>query len=141
MTKKLLVKLRLFSERRLRSLFIGGFLLFIAIGALLYLVSSDSRVKDSSLTSTSTKSVKSVSVNEVVKYSGKDGVDALTLLKQRTSVEQDRSGMVSSINNRRADNAKKEFWSFFINGETAQVGPASYITQDDDQIEWKIQTY
>lgn len=74
-------------------------------------------------------------------YPGIDGVDALTLLKQKTTVEQDASGMVISISGRQADNNQREFWSFYINGQSAQVGPASYITKDNDIIIWKIEKY
>jgi hypothetical protein len=74
-------------------------------------------------------------------YPGTKGVDALTLLKQKTTVEQDSSGMVVSISGRQADNNQREFWSFYINGESAQVGPASYITKDNDIINWKIEKY
>ena len=74
-------------------------------------------------------------------YSGSDGIDALTLLKQKTSVEQDSSGMVVSISGRQSDNNKREFWSFYINGQSAQVGPASYITKTNDIINWKIEKY
>lgn len=74
-------------------------------------------------------------------YPGTEGVDALTLLKQKTIVEQDSSGMVVSISGRQADNSQREFWSFYINGESAQVGPASYITKDSDVIIWKIEKY
>ena len=74
-------------------------------------------------------------------YTGVDGVDALTLLKQKTLVKQDTTGMVVSIADRQADNNQREFWSFYINGQSAQVGPASYITKNNDIISWKIEKY
>ena len=74
-------------------------------------------------------------------YSGQEGKDALTVLKHQTSIEQDSSGLVVSINKRKADPAKKEFWAFYVNGEFAQVGPAEYMTKEGDQIEWKIENY
>ena len=74
-------------------------------------------------------------------YPGLDGIDALTLLKQKTSIKQDSAGMVVSISGRQADNTQREFWSFYINGESAQVGPASYITKNNDIINWKIEKY
>jgi hypothetical protein len=48
---------------------------------------------------------------------------------------------VNSINGQSADGTKREFWSFFINGKVAEVGPAAYSTKDDDRLEWKIATY
>lgn len=74
-------------------------------------------------------------------YKGKNDTDALTLLKERTEVMQDDSGLVTSINGREADSGAREYWSFYVNNEMANVGPADYITKDSDNIEWKIESY
>ena len=74
-------------------------------------------------------------------YKGEEGKDALSVLKEKTKVEQAASGLVISINSRKADERKKEYWSFFVNGEMAEVGPAEYQTKKGDLIEWKIQKY
>lgn len=74
-------------------------------------------------------------------YKGEEGKDVLTLLKKSAQIRQDKSGMVISINGRKADNNKREFWAFYINGEQAQVGPADYQTKQNENIEWKIETY
>jgi hypothetical protein len=79
--------------------------------------------------------------NEKVTYEGKDGIDALTLLKNIASVEQDSSGLVTGINGRNAENKKKEYWGFYINGKMSEVGPAEYQTKNEDKLEWKIETY
>jgi hypothetical protein len=80
-------------------------------------------------------------VTDYFSYKGKDGVDALTLLKQKTSVELEPSGLVSSINKRKADNVKHEYWAFYVNAKLASVGPANYKTKNMDLIEWKIEKY
>lgn len=74
-------------------------------------------------------------------YQGKSGVDALTLLKQSATIEQNSSGLVTSINGRKANDSSHEFWAFYVNGQEAQVGPSSYTTKDSDKIEWKIEKY
>ena len=74
-------------------------------------------------------------------YAGKNGQNALTLLKDKTTVIQDHSGLVISINGRKADNTKHEYWAFYVNGKYASVGPATYVTKDGDKIEWKIEKY
>lgn len=74
-------------------------------------------------------------------YEGIDETDALSALKDRADISLDTSGMVSMINGRKADPAKKEFWAFYVNGEMASVGPADYKTKTGDTIEWKIETY
>jgi hypothetical protein len=78
---------------------------------------------------------------EKVSYEGEDGIDALTLLKKIASVEQDSSGLVTGINGRNADNKKREFWGFYINGKMSEVGPAEYQTKNEDTMEWKMETY
>ena len=74
-------------------------------------------------------------------YKGQNGLDALTLLKNKVKVEQDNSELVVSINSRKADNAKHEYWAFYVNDKLATVGPASYQTSDLDIITWKIDKY
>ena len=74
-------------------------------------------------------------------YKGKGGVDALTLLKDRAEISLDNSGMVSVINEKKADSSKHEYWAFYVNGKLANVGPAEYSTKDSDLIEWKIEKY
>lgn len=78
---------------------------------------------------------------ENLTYQGESGKDALTLLKQKATVELDKSGLVIAINGRKSDNSKHEYWAFYVNGKSASVGPADYQTQDADTIEWKINKY
>ena len=74
-------------------------------------------------------------------YKGESGRDALTLLKQKATAELDKSGLVISINGRKADNDKHEYWAFYINGKSASIGPADYQTKDTDTIQWKMDKY
>lgn len=74
-------------------------------------------------------------------YTGKTGKDALTLLQQQASVGFSQPGMVNSINGRKAQDGKHEYWAFYVNGKMAQVGAADYQTKNGDQITWKIETY
>ena len=74
-------------------------------------------------------------------YAGKSGMDALTLLKAKESVSQDKSGLVTAIAGRKADSSQHDYWAFYVNGKMAQVGPADYKTKDGDTIEWKIAKY
>lgn len=74
-------------------------------------------------------------------YKGEDGRDALSLMKEKTSIEQDASGMVVSINGRKTDKANKEYWAMYVNDQMSQVGPSAYITKSEDTILWKIEHY
>jgi hypothetical protein len=77
----------------------------------------------------------------VITYQGESGKDALTLLKEKATIEQDKSSMVTVINGRKADTGRHEYWAFYINGKSASVGPADYQTQAADTIQWKIDKY
>lgn len=76
---------------------------------------------------------------EHVWYNGRHGVNALDLLKEKVPIEQDASGLITMINNRKAGN--HEYWAFYVNGTLSSVGPQQYITKDGDKLEWKIEKY
>lgn len=79
--------------------------------------------------------------SENISYKGKENIDALTLLRQNATISLDQSGMVSSVNGRKADSVKHEYWAFYVNGKLAAVGPTDYNTKNTDLIEWKIDKY
>lgn len=99
------------------------------------------RINNKSLNNKAEKQELITESKDEFRYKGRNGIDALTLLKEKTEVEQDKTGMVISIGGRKADNEKHEFWSFYINGILASVGSADYKTVDQDEIFWKIDTY
>lgn len=136
MAQKIDTKNNLSPRRRFKLSLLSGFLFVIILGAMLW--SGQYKPSPSHLVPTPTLEQSSA---DTLRYAGEEGVDALSLLKKAAPVEQDRSGLVVSINGRKADNSKKEYWSFFINGQMAQVGPAEYQTTDKDFIEWRIETY
>lgn len=77
---------------------------------------------------------------EPITYQGKEGVDALSLLKEKVQVETQDFGdkpMVTSINGVKAD--EKNFWAFYVNGKMSEIGASDYKTKDSDQIEWRYQ--
>ena len=80
-------------------------------------------------------------VNKMFTYEGREGIDALTLLKEETAIKQDDSGLVISINGRDADSNRREYWSFYVNGKMASVGPADYITNEKDKLEWRLENF
>ncbi len=74
-------------------------------------------------------------------YTGVEGVTALELLKQKHEVETDSfegvGEFVVSIDGVKADS--KHFWSFYVNGQQAQVGAGAYVSKDTDTISWKLE--
>ena len=80
----------------------------------------------------------------IVTYKGHEHISALLLLQATAKTEISGTGenaFVTSINGVKADTAKKQFWSFEVNGKAATVGAGSYVTTDDDTITWKLSTY
>lgn len=74
------------------------------------------------------------------RYAGENGKNALDLLKGKYTVEtQSFSGgeFVSSINGIKPD--ANHFWAFYINGQSSNVGAGSYVTNDGDVIDWKLE--
>lgn len=76
-----------------------------------------------------------------VTYSGQEGRDALSILKDLTeNVETESSSIgefVTSINGVTAD-PDTEFWAFYVNGKLANEGAGTYQTKNTDIIEWRI---
>lgn len=73
-----------------------------------------------------------------------EGTTALDYLKSRAKVETKGEGVnayIVSISGRKADESKREYWAFYINGKLSEVGAGSYILKNGDKIEWKIANY
>ncbi len=73
-----------------------------------------------------------------------EGKTALELLQETAEIETDgknENAFVISINGRKADNSKKEFWAFYVNGKQAETGAGSYIIKSNDAIVWKIENF
>lgn len=90
--------------------------------------------------STTPAATASTSAKEV-SYDGVAGKNALALLKASHATEtksyKGLGELVTSIDGVKADS--KHFWSFYLNGEQAQVGAGSYTTKSGDKITWKLE--
>ena len=72
------------------------------------------------------------------------GKTALELTKEKVNVVtkgEDVNAYVVEINGRSAEDSKKEFWAFYVNGKIAEVGAGSYILKEGDRVEWRIEKY
>ncbi len=121
-----------------RIVFSSAIIFLIILGVFSFAVVKHAAYTDESITSFSTRSVQQTNI---LTYKGKNGIDALTLLKQTASITQNQSGFVIAINNRVANASHREYWEFFINGKLATVGPASYLTKNNDILSWKLARY
>ena len=78
------------------------------------------------------------------KQSFKTNKIALELTKENAKVVTKGNGVnayIVEINGRLAEDSKKEFWAFYVNGKQAEVGAGSYVIKEGDKIEWKIEKY
>ena len=69
---------------------------------------------------------------------------ALDLTKEKAKVLTKGDGAnayVTEIDGRVAQDSKKEYWAFYVNGKLAQVGAGSYLLKEGDKIEWRIEKY
>lgn len=90
-------------------------------------------------TTPKTTYLKSAAITQLT-YHGQEGKNALELLKQHAKVVTKTSSLgeyVVSINGN--DGGGKKYWSYYINGQLAQVGAGAYITHSTDVIKWKLQ--
>ncbi len=120
--------------------------LIVSFVALVLVVSFliQTQNKKTNLTTSQNQQQSSTTVDkakEQLSYKGEEGKDALELLKEKAKIEQDKSGLIISINGRKANSSVREYWAFYVNGKLAPVGPADYKTKDVDTIEWKIEKY
>ena len=78
-------------------------------------------------------------------YEGAAGKTALELLvaADPTAVVQGEgeNAFVTGIDGREAQDSAKEFWALYVNGEMAQVGAGSLVTETGDEITWKLETF
>lgn len=72
----------------------------------------------------------------VVSYQGRAGETALEVLESLAELEES-DGFVTSIGGVEA--ADDEFWGFYVNGEMAEEGAATFMTDDSDEIEWRLE--
>jgi hypothetical protein len=80
----------------------------------------------------------------VVRYQGVDGRTVFELLESKALVSFTGVGaatVVTSINGQRANELKKQYWTFMVNGQPSDTPADRYTTKASDVIEWKIMTY
>ncbi|WP_240644182.1 DUF4430 domain-containing protein [Antribacter gilvus] len=78
-------------------------------------------------------------------YAGETGRTALELLLESDpSAEISGEGemaYVTGIDGRVADQAANEFWALYVDGEMATVGAGALVTEDGQEITWKLETF
>ncbi len=75
-----------------------------------------------------------------ITYHGKNGVDALTLLKQQAIVKTKHyafGDIVVAINGSNGNGPK--YWTFYVNSKMSEIGAGAYQTKNSDVLEWKLE--
>ncbi|MDE2588693.1 MAG: DUF4430 domain-containing protein [Patescibacteria group bacterium] len=125
-------------SKKLLSIFVGTIAVVLAIGSLF--VSN----RHAGITRAQIQQVPQTSVSKqeaILTYNGEQGIDALTLLKKHAQIDMSSSGLITSINGRKADDSQREYWAFYVNSKMSTVGPAQYQTKSTDVILWRIVKY
>ena len=77
-----------------------------------------------------------------ITYLARPGSTSLEQLKEEASdvltTESEYGELVDSIEGHKGGTEGK-YWSFYVNGEMAQVGAGAYVQKEGDWIEWKFQ--
>lgn len=77
---------------------------------------------------------------EFISYQGEDGKTALELLKSQAEVQTKSTAygeMVTAVNG--SDGGGSKYWLFYVDGQEAPEGAATYVTKTGQTIEWKLQ--
>ncbi|MBE1877248.1 DUF4430 domain-containing protein [Myceligenerans sp. TRM 65318] len=78
-------------------------------------------------------------------YSGEDGETALDLLLENDptaeTTGEGETAFVTGICGYTADEAEKEFWALYVDGEQATEGAGALETEDGQEITWKLETF
>ncbi len=108
--------------------------------------SSDTTDKTTQTTQTTqvvTSKVTFTNAGKTVAYDGVEGKTALELLKQYVDKVETKtfSGIgeyVVTIKNVAAQE-NVTYWSFYVNGKSAEVGAGAYTAKAGDKIEWRLE--
>lgn len=133
----------------MKKIIVVGFIIIIGLTAILFIPKESKKIpqKDQKSEQTITVSEKITTqqqTKQFVTIQIQKGKSALDLLNKTTTIQTKGAGQqafVVEINNVKAEDSKKQFWAFYVNGKQAGVGAGSYILKPNDKIEWKIETY
>ncbi|MEK7634072.1 MAG: DUF4430 domain-containing protein [Patescibacteria group bacterium] len=88
--------------------------------------------------------LKIVGQADFVKHEIIVGKTALDFTREKADIVtkgEKENAYIIGINGIAAQNSKKEFWAFYVNGKMAEVGAGSYKLKEGDKIEWKLANY
>lgn len=112
----------------------------IAVGLTTYLVIDASQQNKNNNEST-TVAIQDQNDQDYITYSGVEGEDALTTLKnvndKVVTKTSDFGEYVDSIDGL-VGGTDGKYWSFYVDGKLSDIGAGSYISNGGEKIEWKF---
>lgn len=112
----------------------------IAVGLTTYLVIDASQQNKNNNEST-TVAIQDQNDQDYITYSGVEGEDALTTLKnvndKVVTKTSDFGEYVDSINGL-VGGTDGKYWSFYVDSKLSDIGAGSYISNGGEKIEWKF---
>ena len=124
-----------------RILIIASVVLLLIAGAsgTAYYFSQTDKKTDTPIAQPVVTTSKSTWENNVLTYSGKDGLTAEDLIKQVATITKDKYGMVATING--VAPTGNQYWQLNINGASSNEGAGTYVTKSTEIITWKLASF
>lgn len=124
----------------------GVILLILALFGSAFYFYKSGYVKESPRAekSTVTYYLKIEGEKDFAKLTAFEGQTLLETLRENAEIEakgEGESAYITKIGDKEAQDSKREYWSFYVNGKIAEVGAGSYKLKAGDKIEWKIEKY
>lgn len=125
------------------KLLIALFIIVVSLGIGAWAVNASQQANETkSQTQTDQKTKEPTIGRTDISYTATPGITSLAQLQNEASdvviTESEYGKLVDSIEGHEGGTDGK-YWSFYINGEMAQVGADSYVQKEGDIIEWKFQ--
>jgi hypothetical protein len=118
----------------------GAVLLAIGVTSVV-LISLDDTPKNNQAKTTEQKPVQTEEDADTVRFTAEADKNVLEQLKLHADVvtkDSQYGAYVDSINGKVGGDGGK-YWTFYVDGEMAQVGAEAYITKGGETIEWKFE--
>ena len=125
------------------SLIIAGLVILTGITtAGLHLISSPEAEAPAKTVATNTQKTSEVKSASIVQFTAVTGKTVLEQLKAQAEVgvknDPTYGPFVESINGIKSGTDKK-YWSFYVDGQMANVGAGEYVTKGGEHVVWKFE--
>jgi hypothetical protein len=124
------------------QLIIAVIIFVVGVSALSVYIDQTTRSASNQTQTMKESAKKPIAGRTEITYQARPGITSLAQLKEEASdvitTKSKYGELVESIEGHKGGTDGK-YWSFYVNGEMAQVGAGDYIQQKGDLITWKFQ--